>query len=76
MRLTVDSAYLRGDYTTAASLITTSTTRLNLPGRVTADATLTAATIEPVSLVGATEQNFISLQPAKTVGKTTYTFKS
>jgi len=76
LRLTVDAAYLRGDYASAADLITADTTRLNLPGRVTADATLTAATIEPTSLVGAAQQNFISLQPAKTVAATTYTFKS
>lgn len=74
LRLTVDADYLRGSYTTLASQVIADETRLNLPARMTEEATLDGVLVEADQLTKPTEQNFASLQPRSPSAGAAFTF--
>jgi hypothetical protein len=74
LRLTVDADYLRGSYTTLAAQVLADETKLNLPSRMTDEATLDGVLVEADELTKPTEQNFVSLQPRSPSAGAAFTF--
>ena len=65
LRLTFDTAYLRGNYAAAEDLIVAGESKLNLPPRVSEEGSLDGALIEPDLTASSVTNSFIQTQPAR-----------
>jgi len=72
-RLTFDAEYIRDPITAAIDLFTVGETRINLPQRVTAEASLSGDLIEPDAEALPDQQNYVSFQPLRPIYGAGYT---